>query len=241
MLSLFVLQLLNVSGENFLEWLVDQDEASRTVVASGDSMVLYVDVSAAKQFPEREDLHLRVYTVARNVTLCDAKLFEYVQKGQYPCTVHEKDAQFHTGVNLLELEVYSTLTGTRYAKQRISEIHHLDQVVMDGYYDDFYLYEDTNAYATKVVATSVVTSAVVRAAIVGLQAFIREIQSAILAILTALKLQQLGAALSAAVVMPLFNLVSSVLREALKMVALGADTGLDVMATVILMVMKVSF
>ena len=213
-----------------MEWLVDQDEASRIVVASGDSMVLYVDVSAAKQFPQREDLHLRVYTVAKNVTLCDAKLFEYVQQGQYPCTVHEKDAQFHTGVNLLELEVYSTLTGTRYAKQRISEIHHLDQVVMEGYYDDFYLFEDTNAYATKVVATSLVTSAVARAALVGRAAFVGEIQSAILAVLSALKLPQLVAAFSAAVVTPL-----------LKMVELTVDTGLDVMATGILFVMKVRF
>ena len=227
----FVFVLLQtVCGENFLEWLVDQDEASRIVVASGDSMVLYVDVSAAKQFPQREDLHLRVYTVAKNVTLCDAKLFEYVEKGQYPCTVHEKDAQFHTGVNHLELEVYSTLTGTRYAKQRISEIHHMDQVVMDGYYDDFYLYEDTDAYATKVVATSLVTSVMARAVVVGREAFVGEIQSAILAVLSAFKLPQLGAALYAAVILPL-----------LKMVTVSADMGLDVMATGILAVMKVSF
>ena len=46
LLFLWLFGLGAVSGKSFLEWLIEKDEASRTVVASGDSIVLHVDVSA---------------------------------------------------------------------------------------------------------------------------------------------------------------------------------------------------
>ena len=139
----------------FIEKVLDLHERSRNVLSGGDSMKLNVDLSSAKDFPIREDLRLRVFNKDNNITMCDTKLFDHVDAGQFPCSFDENAAYLKHGANNFELEVYSDINWKIYATQKIPDIHYFDSFSYEGYYDNFIDARDTEGYVKKTIATSV--------------------------------------------------------------------------------------
>ena len=137
------------TAKSFGEWLIEKEEESREVIMNGDTITMNIDVTAAQQFPERDDLNIRVYTVPNNVTLCSAKLFEFADDGNFPCTFDETDSKFRLFSNSIELEVYSTVSGKQYSSQVISDVHYMDNVILDGHYEDFLVPSTQNKQIAK--------------------------------------------------------------------------------------------
>ena len=151
----------------FLDKVLDLHERSRNVLSGGDSMKLNVDLSSAKDFPVRDDLRLRVFNKDNNATMCDTKLFDHVDAGQFPCSFDENAAHLKHGANNFELEVYSDISWKVYATQQIPDIHYFDSFSYEGYYDNFVDTRDTKVYAQKILVTSIFTLLVAHLVITG--------------------------------------------------------------------------
>ena len=147
--------------------MLDLHERSRNVLSGDDSMKLNVDLSSAKDFPVRDDLRLRVFNKDNNATMCDTKLFDHVDAGQFPCSFDENAAHLKHGANNFELEVYSDLNWKIYATQQIPDIHYFDSFSYEGYYDNFVDASDTKGYAKKILATSIFTLLIAHLVIKG--------------------------------------------------------------------------
>ena len=150
-----------VQPRRLIERILALHENSNRLIAREDSMSLYVDISEANKYPSRDDLHMRVFNKDRNVTVCDRKMAEFVHLEKFPCNFAASEAQLQHGVNRFEFEVYSILDGKRYASQEIPDIHLFDHYLYEGYYDNFYVEDQLQSYASKILLATL--SAVVLA------------------------------------------------------------------------------
>lgn len=163
-----------------LSKVLDLHEKSRNVLSGGDSMKLNVDLSSAKDFPVRDDLRLRVFNKDNNVTVCDTKLFDHVEAGQFPCSFDEAAAQLKHGANNFELEVYSNVNWKIYNTQKIPNIHYFDNSAFEGFYDSFVPTNDANAtdvYMKKTVLTGIFSALLATIVIRGPVSVTGDIQS----------------------------------------------------------------
>lgn len=162
----FILCVLFYSSNTCFSQLIQQprrlfdtfqsmSENGNKAIARGDSMELFVDLSATKTLPLKDDFRLRVYNNDNNITLCDTKLLDYVHEGQYPCRFSAGEDNLRHGVNHLQMEMYSGSHGSRYASQKIPDIYLFDDFLYGGFYDSFYPVNSTDIYAVKTVLTSI--------------------------------------------------------------------------------------
>ena len=126
LLAIFLLSCM-LTG-SLTSWL---DYTPDNIISSGDDMTLTVDLSSAEKLSMRSELMIRIFnTNDRKKIVCQSLLSEHVATGEFKCTFRE--GMWVHGVNTIEMELISTRTGKRYAREKMDLVY-IDATLIDGY------------------------------------------------------------------------------------------------------------
>ncbi len=131
-LWLLVLLFIATVNANWLEALLQRDQHDN-IINSGDDMELTVDLSSSHKLPKRNELIIRIYNTHDHKVICQSYLVDHMASGVFKCSFTEGKVDFRNGPNYFEMELISSETGKRFARQLIPTIYHLDSTLYDGY------------------------------------------------------------------------------------------------------------
>ena len=129
LLVTFFLILFSITG-SLTSWLDYAMLKEDNIISSGDDMTLTVDLSSADKLPMRSELMIRIFNTNDRKIVCQSLLSEHVALGEFKCTFRE--GMWKHGVNTIEMELVSTRTGKRYAREKMDLIY-IDATLINGY------------------------------------------------------------------------------------------------------------
>lgn len=153
LLWLLLLPAIAIVSANWLATLLQRDQQDN-LINSGDDMELTVDLSSSHKLPMRNELIIRIYNKHDHKIICQSYLIEHMAAGVFKCSFTENNVDFRNGVNYFEMELISSRTGKRYARQLIPAIYHLDSTLYDGYQGIKLTSTNISTYTNNILAAS---------------------------------------------------------------------------------------